>query len=179
MKDMYKNQARYKSCMVTGILEVVLGFALSGFFLLGFIALLTTDMIGGVVFFAMMFVASVVAVVFGIRRLVLLGAVSYCSKLFAQDNDGYVSMDAVLERRGARKGSAFERRVQRAADKGFFLKVTYDKANRVFELSDRVSNTEEYSKRFVGLNCPNCGAPLKVRKGTVARCDRCGGEVRA
>jgi predicted amidophosphoribosyltransferase len=49
----------------------------------------------------------------------------------------------------------------------------------MFELSDRVLYTEEFTNRFIGLNCPGCGAPLKIKHGMSAICDRCGREVSA
>ena len=82
-------------------------------------------------------------------------------------------------KKGAKKGSSYERRVIRAVEKDYFNKLTYDRTYRVFELSDRVNNMEDYKNRFIGKNCPNCGAPLKIKKGFSVICDKCGQEVKA
>ena len=87
-------------------------------------------------------------------------------------------MDSILRKKGRGTGSAFEKTIIRAVEKDYFLKLTYDKTYRVFELSDRVRNMEEYRKRFIGRNCPNCGAPLKLKKGLSTKCSFCGMEVR-
>jgi hypothetical protein len=87
-------------------------------------------------------------------------------------------MDSILRKKGRGTGSAFEKTIIRAVEKDYFLKLTYDKTYRVFELSDRVRDMEEYRKRFIGRNCPNCGAPLKLKKGLSTKCSFCGMEVR-
>lgn len=178
---MYKNNNRYTSTLVWSILGLVFGIGpalLWGFFLLAFI-LDGSFEISVIVFSSFFLAIGVLFTVLGIKGLSSILVVAFCNRIFEQDPDGIIEMDSVLAKKGAKKGSSYERRVIRAVEKDYFNKLTYDRTYRVFELSDRVNNMEEYKNRFIGKNCPNCGAPLKIKKGFSVICDKCGKEVKA
>ena len=61
---------------------------------------------------------------------------------------------------------------------GDLLQIT-NVVERVFKLSDRIEDAKDYEKRFIGINCPNCGVPLKIREGGSLVCPTCGSEVKA
>ena len=178
---MYKNESRCTKTLVWSILGLVFGIlpALFWMFLLiGSIAIGEASL--PLVVFSLFFAAlGVLFTVLGIRGLSVVTAASYCSRMFDKDSDGFITMDSILSSKGSRPGSSFERRILRAVEKDYFSKLTYDRAHRMFELSDRVLYTEEFTNRFIGLNCPGCGAPLKIKHGMSAICGRCGREVRA
>lgn len=177
---MYLNRSRYTSTLVWSILGLIFGILPGLFWLFMLIMSIVLDEIEiYVIVFSLFSIAlGVLFTVLGIRGLSVITAASFCSRIFEKDPDGLVGMDVILAAKGKTKGSSFERRVCRAVDKAYFMKLTYDRTNRVFELSDRVSSKEEYENRFIGKNCPNCGAPLKIRRGMSAVCDRCGQEVK-
>ena len=178
---MYKNNSKYTSTLVWSLLGLIFGILPTLFWLLLLVACFATgEMEISVIVFSIFFiVVGVLFTVLGFRGLSTIFVVSYCCRIFDSDPDGIIEMDSILAGKGCAKGSSYERRVMRAVEKGYFLKLTYDRTYRVFELSDRVSNMEEYKNRFIGKNCPNCGSPLKIKKGMSVICDRCGQEVRA
>ncbi len=177
---MYKNHSKYTGTLIWSVLGLVFGILPTLFWLFMLLACFVTgEMEIYVITFSLIFIAlGVLFTVLGIRGLSTISVVSFCNSVFERDPDGIIEMDAILSRKGAKQGSSYERRVCRAVEKDYFLKLTYDRTYRVFELSDRVRNKEEYEKRFIGKNCPNCGAPLKIRKGMSAVCDKCGQEVK-
>lgn len=178
---MYRNESKCTSTLVWSILGLVFGIlpALFWLFMLVF-SIIEGETDEAIVTFSIFFAAAgILFTVLGIRGLSILSAVSAARSVFVKDADGYVPMDAVLKARGKAKGSSLERRIVRALEKGYFEKLAYDSANRMFELSDRINDMNDYRNRFVGKNCPNCGAPLKIKTGVAAVCDRCGQEVEA
>lgn len=178
---MYKNKNRASATLVWSILGLVFGIMPTLFWMLMFIACIATGELEiSVMVFSLFFIAlGVLFTVLGIRGLSIVSAVSFCNGVFEKDPDGIVEMDSLLKRKGAGRGSSFEKRVVRAVEKDYFAKLTYDRTYRVFEMSDRVHNMEEYKNRFIGINCPNCANPLKIKHGMSVICDRCGREVKA
>jgi hypothetical protein len=178
---MYTNSKKFASTMVWSILGLVFGLGPAIFWLSMLIACFVVGELDTyVITFSVIF--TIIGVVFtflGIKGLVTLSVVSFCSKFFESDPDGIIEMDSVLRRKGKSRGSAYETSILRVMEKGYFQRLSYDQAYRVFELSDRVCNMEEYRSRFIGLNCPNCGTQLKIKKGMAVYCTRCGSRVEA
>ena len=174
---MYRNNSKYTSTLVWSILGLVFGIGPTLFWLFLFVACFVTGEIEvSVIVFSLFFIAIGAAfIVLGIRGLCTVSVVSCCCRYFDSDPDGIIEMDSILQN----KGASYERKILRVIDKGYFERVAYDRAYRAFELSDRVSNMEEYRNRFIGKNCPNCGTPLKIKKGMSVTCDRCGKKVSA
>ena len=176
---MYRNNTRYNTTLILSLLGLAFGILPSLFWAL---MLLVTIFDGEreivVITFSAFFLATgVLFTVLGIKGISTISAVSFCCRFFDSDPDGIIEMDSILRKKGKAAGSSFEKTIIRAVEKDYFLKLTYDQTYRVFELSDRVRNMEEYRKRFIGRNCPNCGAPLKIKKGLSAKCSFCGMEV--
>jgi hypothetical protein len=177
---MYKNNGKYNTTLILSVLGLVFGIVPSLFWtLMLFVSIYDGEEIIVIVFSAIFLAIGVLFTVLGIKGLSTTSAVSFCCRFFDSDPDGIIEMDSILRKKGKGVGSAFEKTIVKAVEKDYFLKLTYDKTYRVFELSDRVRNMEEYRKRFIGRSCPNCGAPLKIKKGLSAKCDFCGMEVRA
>lgn len=178
---MYKNHGKYTSTLIWSILGLVFGILPSlfwGFLLIACFA--TGEMDTAVIVFSSIFlIVGIVFTILGIRGLLLIGAVSNSNWIFEKDPDGIVGMDTILAKKGKKKGCAYERRLISCVEKGYYERLTYDRANRVFEMSDRVNTMNEYNNRYIGKNCPNCGAPLKVKVGTSVTCSNCGQEVSA
>ena len=178
---MYKNHGKYTSTLVWSILGLVFGILPAlcwGLLLLA--CFVTGEMETSVIVFSTIFmIMGIVFTVLGIRGLLIISAVSNSNWIFEKDPDGIVGMDTLLNKKHKKKGCAYERRLLRAVEKGYFVRLTYDRTNRIFEMSDRVNTMNEYNTRYIGKNCPNCGAPLKIKKGTSITCDRCGQEVEA
>ncbi len=177
---MYRNNAKYNTTLTLSILGIIFGILPSLFWALMLIVSLFD---GGheivVITFSAIFLAiGVLFSVLGIRGISTISAVSFCCRFFDSDPDGIIEMDSILRKKGTGTGSAFEKTIIRAVEKGYFLRLTYDRTYRIFELSDRVRNVEEYRRRFIGRTCPNCGAPLKIKIGLSAKCDFCGMEVK-
>lgn len=178
---MYKNSSKCTHTLIWSILGLVFGIgpALFWSFILVMCIIDGNVDISAPIFGSVCLVLCVMFIVLSSRGFSALMTVSFCNRVFEGDPDGIVEMDSLLSVKGASKGSSFERRVLRAVERDYFDKLTYDRTYRVFELSDRVTNMEEYKTRFIGKNCPNCGAPLKIKKGLSVICDKCGREVRA
>ena len=177
---MYRNKDRYNTTLILSVLGLIFGILPSLFWaLMLFVTILEGEHEIVVITFSAVFLAiGVLFTVLGIKGLSTISAVSFCCRYFDSDPDGIIEMDSVLRKKGKETGSAFEKTIIRAVEKDYFLKLTYDQKYRIFELSDRVRNVEEYRRRFIGMNCPNCGAPLKIKKGLSAKCGFCGMEVR-
>lgn len=177
---MYKNDSKFTSTLIWSILGLVFGLIPAIFWILFFIICLIEGelVISVAVFSAIFSFVGILFTVLGIRGLCSIALVSSLNRIFERDPDGIIGMDTILEKKGKRKGSAYERRILRALEKDYFEKLTYDRSNRIFELSDKVSSPDEYRNRFIGRNCPNCGAPLKIKKGYSVICDKCGQEVK-
>lgn len=178
---MYRNNGKYNTTRILSVLGLVFGILPSLFWTLMLLVTIYDgeDEIVVIVFSAIFLAIGVLFTVLGIKGISTISAVSFCCRYFDSDPDGIIEMDSILRKKGRGTGSAFEKTIIRAVEKDYFLKLTYDKTYRVFELSDRVRNMEEYRKRFIGRNCPNCGAPLKLKKGLSTKCSFCGMEVRA
>ena len=178
---MYRNNAKYNTTLTLSVLGIVFGVLPSLFWTL----MLVVTVLEGehdivVITFSAFFLATgVLFTVLGIKGVSTISAVSFCCRFFDSDPDGIIEMDSILRKKRKEKGSAFEKNIIKAVEKGYFLKLTYDQTYRIFELSDRVRDVEEYRRRFIGKNCPNCGAPLKIKMGLSAKCGFCGMEVRA
>lgn len=177
---MYKNHSKYTSTLIWSILGLVFGILPNLFWLFMLISCIVLNEyeVSVIVFSLFSIAVGVVFTVLGIRGLSMIFVTSYCNRIFENDPDGIIKMDSILSSRGKKEGSAYERRICRAVEKDYFMKLTYDRTYKVFELSDRVQNKEDYKNRFIGKNCPNCGAPLKIRRGMTTVCDRCGQEVK-
>ena len=178
---MYKNHGKYTSTLIWSVLGLIFGILPTLFWAFMLLAcFFTGEMEISVIVFSIIFIIlGVIFTVLGIRGLLIIGAVSDSNWIFEKDPDGIVGMDTILGKKGKKKGCAYERRLLRAVEKGYFVRLTYDRTNRVFEMSDRVNDMNDYNNRYIGKNCPNCGAPLKIKKGTSAICSRCGQEVEA
>ena len=161
------------------ILELAFGLLVTpviGFFTLGvFLAARNVDeyLIAFLVFLPL-FLLGVLLIVLSIRRMILADTVTFCNKIFENDPDGEVEIDEILARKGRAPRSSYAAKIEKLYDKGFFKNLTYDKKYRYFELTDKIKNVALYNRRFIGINCPGCAAPLKIRKGYVVVCDRCG-----
>lgn len=177
---MYKNHSKYTSTLIWSILGLVFGILPNLFWLFMLISCIVLNEyeVSVIVFSLFSIMVGIVFTVLGIRGINLILAVSSCNWDFEKDADGIVGMDTILKDRGKKKGGSYERTVLRAVEKGYFERLTYDRTNRMFEMSDRVNDVNDYRNRFVGKNCPNCGAPLKIKKGMSIVCDRCGQEVK-
>ncbi len=170
---MYLDRSKTAKKLVIGIIATVLGFImffLNFLIIMAFIVENDTEYIGLFVFFT---IVGIAVIILGINNLVFYGTVNHLNRIFLHDSDGFIRMDDIVKN----KSLLFKMRVQKAIDKNYFTSLTYDAKNRVFNLSDRVRGAEDYTNRFIGKNCPNCGAPLKIRKGTAAVCEQCGSRV--
>lgn len=178
---MYKNHGKYTSTLIWSILGLIFGILPSMFWAFLLLACFVTgEMDTAVIVFSTIFlIVGVVFTILGIRGLLIISAVANSNWMFEKDPDGIVGMDTILAKKGKKKGSAYERRLLASVEKGYYERLTYDRKNRVFEMSDRVNTMNEYNNRYIGKNCPNCGTPLKIKRGTSVVCDRCGQEVSA
>lgn len=177
---MYKNTSRFNTSRIAAIVSLVFGFPLCFISTLGILAMIGSgDTPEYIILPVLVDIAAVIMIISGISTLRIIGAASYTAWALEKDTDGIVSMDTILSRNGKKKGSSYERLILKALSKGYLMKVAYDSNTRNFELSDRVTGKEDYEKRFVGINCPNCGAPLKIREGGSLVCPTCGSEVKA
>jgi len=177
---MYKNESKFKTSRIAAAISLVIGIPLFLLSTCGILALIGSgDTPEYIVLPILVDVCAVIMIITGISTLRIMGAASYTAYALEKDTDGTISMDTVLSRKGKRKGSSYERLILKAFAKGYLMKVAYNSQSRIFELSDRVTDKEDYDKRFVGINCPNCGAPLKIREGGSLLCPTCGSEVKA
>ncbi|MBP5180166.1 MAG: zf-TFIIB domain-containing protein [Clostridiales bacterium] len=170
---MYLDKSKATSLLVKGIIVTVIGSIMAILNFLFMLAVIYDGELGFIIAFLIFMLIGVGLIVLGVRNLVFHGTLTQLESIFCNDADGSVSLDELVKTRGA----FFEGRVMRAVRKNYFQHLTYDNKNRVFELSDRVRGMSDYKTRFIGKNCPNCGAPLKIRKGTVTICEQCGGKV--
>ena len=176
---MYKNQTMFRSSIRSSIIFLAVGVPLSLFSLLGICGMIFEDEVDYfIVLPLLIFIGSIIMIITAIKTFRLRTIASYVAGVLEKDSDGYVSMDKVLKGKGKRNGSSYERQIVKAHAKGFFIKISYNSSARVFYLSDRITDQVDYEKRFVGINCPNCGAPLKIREGSSQFCSSCGSEVR-
>lgn len=177
---MYKNASKFRSSRIASVIFLVLGIPLGLLSAVGTIGLIaegeTPDYITLPI---VMFIGSVIMIIAAIATLRTVGVASYTAWVLEKDSDGIVPMDTILGKKGKSKGSSYERLILKAHAKGYFTKVAYNSTERVFELSDRIEEAGDYEKRFIGINCPNCGAPLKIREGSSLVCPTCGSEVKA
>ena len=66
------------------------------------------------------------------------------------------------------------------ARKKILINLVYDETNQRFILTDRADpNAGAKDRPFIGLSCPGCAAPLKIRSGTTGSCPFCGRDVTA
>lgn len=174
---MYMNKTKYNSTLIWSLVGLFAGGFPSIFWFSILMAMLITgDLeVPVLVISLFFFVLSVVFIVLGIRGLMKIFAVNKCLQAFENDPDGFIQMDKILN--GKKPGCGRERRILDAVEKGFFERVTYDRKYRMFELSDRIQNKNDYLNRFIGINCPNCGNTLKVKVGMTVFCNKCGQEV--
>lgn len=177
---MYKNASKFRSSRIASAIFLILGIPLAFFSGLGVIVPIAEGYIPD--YFVLPLVAligSVVMIVTAIVTLRTVSVASYVAWTLEKDSDGIVPMDTILQARGKSRGSSFEKSIIKAHSKGYFVKVAYNSTERVFKLSDRIEDAKDYEKRFVGINCPGCGAPLKIREGSSQICPTCGAEVKA
>ena len=176
---MYKNISKFKTSRIAAAISLIIGIPLCLISTLGVLAILGLgDTAEYIVLPILVDICAVIMIISGISTLRIMGAASYTAWTLEKDTDGVVSMDIILSRKGKKKGSSYERLILKALAKGYLMKVAYDSNSRNFELTDRVTDKEDYDKRFVGINCPNCGAPLKIREGGSLVCPTCGSEVK-
>ena len=180
---MYLNRERVSKTLTIAIVEMVISFLItpgSLLFVAGTLAAADNgrEMAMVLLFLLPPLIAGIVFFIFSIKRFFLYGAATFCNKVFEGDPDGEVEMDNILSRKGKSRGSAYEQRIEKLIMKDYFRNLTYDKKNRYFELSDKIKNMADYKRRFIGINCPGCAAPLKIRKGTTITCEKCGAKVK-
>lgn len=172
---MYKNESRTKNFLVSGILGVCLSVlpitVLTAFLIF---AIMESEK-PAIVFSGIGLVIFLLILIVGVKRLRLYATVSFVNRILEKNADGIVSMDEILHAKGAHVNGSFEKSVIKCYESDLFDHLTYDQSKRRFELSDR--SFSDPDNGFIGKNCPNCGAPLKIRRGTVVICDRCGSEV--
>ena len=177
---MYKNASKFNSSRIASVVFLVLGIPSALISLIGMLGSLGQGYIPDYIILPIvMFIASVIMIIAAIATLRIVGAASYVAWTLERDSDGIVPMDTILGKKGKSKGSSYERLILKAHAKGYFTKVAYNSTERVFELSDRIEEAGDYEKHFIGINCPNCGAPLKIREGSSLVCPTCGSEVKA
>ena len=177
---MYKNASKFKTSRIAAVFSLIIGIPLCFMSTIGVLAMIGSgDSQEYIILPILVDICAVIMIISGISTLRITGAASYTAWALEKDTDGIVSMDTILSRKGKKKGSSYERLILKALAKGYLMKVAYDSNTRNFELSDRVTDKEDYAKRFVGINCPNCGAPLMIREGGRLVCPTCGSEVKA
>lgn len=177
---MYKNASKFNSSRIASVVFLVLGIPSVLISLIGILSIIGAgDIPDYIILPIIMFIASVIMIIAAIATLRIAGVASYVAWAFEKNSDGIVPMDTILGKKGKSKGSSYERLILKAHAKGYFTKVAYNSTERVFELSDRIEEAGDYEKRFIGINCPNCGAPLKIREGSSLVCPTCGSEVKA
>ena len=177
---MYKNTSKFRTSRIASAIFLVIGIPLAFFSGLGTIVPLIEGYIPDYfVLPLVMFIGAVVMIIIAIATLRIVNVASYVAWMLEKDSDGIVSVDEILKAKHKSRGSSYERRMLKAHSKGYFVKVAYNSTDRVFKLSDRIEDAKDYEKRFIGINCPNCGAPLKIREGSSLVCPTCGSEVKA
>ena len=164
------------------IVELVLGLLISpvaGFFTLAVLiaARTTEEYLIAFLCFMPIFFFGIVLIVLSIKRMILADAVTFCNRIFENDPDGEVEITDILAKKGKAPSSPYAAKIEKLYDKGFFKNLTYDKKYQYFELTDKIKNVALYNRRFIGINCPGCAAAIKIRKGYVVVCDRCGTKV--
>ena len=174
---MYKNESRTKNFLVSGILGVCLSVlpitVLTAFLVF---AIMESEK-PAIVFSGIGLVIFLLILIVGVKRLRLYATVSFVNRILEKDADGTVSMEEILRAKNAPAHGSFEKSVLKCFELDLFDHLTYDRSLGSFELSDR--SRDDYDNDYIGKNCPNCGTPLKIRRGTVVICDRCGSEVSA
>lgn len=177
---MYKNASKFNSSRIASVVFLVLGIPSSLISLIGILSIIGAgDTPDYIILPIVMFIASVIMIIAAIATLSIAGVASYVAWALEKNSDGIVPMDTILGKKGKSKGSSYERLILKAHAKGYFTNVAYNSTERVFELSDRIEEAADYEKRFIGITCPNCGAPLKIREGSSLVCPTCGSEVKA
>ena len=120
---MYKNNGKYNTTLILSVLGLVFGILPSLFWTLMLLVTIYDgeDEIVVIVFSAIFLAIGVLFTVLGIKGISTVSAVSFCCRFFDSDPDGIIEMDSILRKKGKRMGSAFEKNIIRAVEKGYFL----------------------------------------------------------
>lgn len=95
------------------------------------------------------------------------------------DADGIVPADEIMEYMNI-SPKEFAKIRSYAERKKLLINLVYDETNRNFILTDRADvKAGSKDRPFIGLSCPGCAAPLKIRSGTTGSCPFCGRDVTA
>ena len=172
---MYKNTSKFRTSRIASAIFLIIGIPLAFFSGLGTIVPLIEGYIPDYfVLPLVMLIGAVVMIIIAIATLRIVNVASYVAWMLEKDSDGIVSVDEILKAKRKSRGSSYERRILKAHSKGYFVKVAYNSTERVF-----IYGLTEVYGPGIGINCPGCGAPLKIREGSSLVCPTCGAEVKA
>ena len=114
-----------------------------------------------------------------VKNYIYILRFKFLDDCFRADDDGSVPVQQVAEYLHTTPEKLERMRVYGEKRK-ILINLVYDQANSRFILTDRYKPRDLMKDRpFVGMNCPGCGANLKIRSGTAGICPYCDRQVNA
>ena len=114
-----------------------------------------------------------------ISTFIKIGHLIKLESILKNDADGIVPADEIEEYMNITPQKLMK--IRHYGDrKKILINLVYDETNQRFILTDRADpNAGAKDRPFIGLSCPGCAAPLKIRSGTTGSCPFCGRDVTA
>ena len=114
-----------------------------------------------------------------ISTFIRIGQLTKLDSVLKNDADGIVPASEIMEYMNITPKMLYK--IRHYGDrKKILINLVYDETNQRFILTDRADpNAGAKDRPFIGLSCPGCAAPLKIRSGTTGSCPFCGRDVTA
>ena len=124
-------------------------------------------------------VICVVLIFFYVRTLVYQMRIAAMERVFQNDEDGVVPADELAKYLNISEAKLRRIRIY-GERKRLLINCVFDAENNRYVLTDRYDQEKAVgTKPFVGMSCPGCAAPLKIRAGSTGTCPFCGRDVTA
>jgi len=114
-----------------------------------------------------------------IKTVGYVGGLGSMDRVFKADPDGSVPMDEIAIYLHTTPDKLL-RMISYGEKKKILINLVYDAQGKRFILTDRYRPADPIKDRpFVGMDCPGCGASLKIRAATTGVCPYCDRQVTA
>lgn len=161
-----------------GIWSVVFVFAFTG----SFVCIGTACEYGdasNIPMFLFMAAVCIFLMYFYFRTFVYLGRFTALDKILKNDDDGLVPRDEMAKYLNMRRDK-FDKLIRYGERKKILINLVIDVEHDRFVLTDKHKPSEGIKDRpFIGMSCPGCASPLKIRAGASGHCPICGRQVTA
>ncbi len=124
-------------------------------------------------------ILSGILLLYYIRNLAYLGMLKRMDDVFRNDPDGSVPAADIVKYLQTTHEKLMKVR-EYGEKKNVLINLVYDTQKERFILTDRFKPGDPVKDRpFVGMDCPGCGANLKIRAATTGVCPYCDRQVTA